>query len=642
MSKRKVKLHSQRRRRSTGQAHCSRQGSSEKNRVQFKVSKDGQPEVVINGDGLPKFLVKAHNAAKQKRLREAVELLDDEAIENIHGIVKTAPARTDVMFVLARTLFEIAKLSDAEDWDKRNQYWYKMSEYWYQKSEYWYKKLLKQCPHALVYNQLGNICKATGRMWEAVRYRRKIVEVEPDNVHFRMTLGTLVILAGKTQEGIDILREAVEKKPESARNHSGLLVNLHYLPKLDHQALFEEHKRWGRLHALPGKAKASHNNNPDPDRRLRIGYISPDFYMHSVSYFIEPVLEAHNRNVVEVYGYGNVLCPDQVTRRLVGKFDHYRNIYGADDEKLVRMIEQDKIDILVELAGHTAGNRLIALAGKPAPVQVIYLGYPNTTGMEQIDYRLTDSLADPPGSQQFYTEQLVSLPDGFLCYRPADYAPSVAPAPAVRNGFITFGTFNNNTKINPVITGLWTEVLKANPGSHLLLKFIGGDDREMREHYLKQFEQFGISRERIEIHGAKNSVDHLGMYSRMDIALDAYPYHGTTTTCEAMWMGVPTVSLVGEHHVSRVGLSILSSVGLEFFATSSPEEYVAKATALASKVEALSKVRSSMRTRMITSRLCNAKGFVQNLEAAYREMWQCWCKKQNAQVKENDLSVCVK
>ncbi len=424
--------------------------------------------------------------------------------------------------------------------------------------------------------------------------------------------------------------------------HSSLLINLQYLPKIDHQMLFQEHKRWGRLHATPAKARASHNNAPYPDRRLRIGYISPDFYMHSVSYFIEPVLDAHNRDVVEVYGYGNVEYPDQVTRRLTGKFNRYRNIYGTDDETLVRMIEQDKIDILVELSGHTAGNRLLALASKPAPVQVVYLGYPNTTGMEQIDYRLTDKLADPSGSQQFYTEQLVSLPDGFLCYRPADYAPPVAPLPAVRNSFITFGSFNSNTKINPVVIGLWAEVLKANRGSRLLLKFIGGNDPEMSEHYLRRFEQLGIAHERVQIYGAKTPVDHLAMYSQMDIALDTYPYHGTTTTCEAMWMGVPTVSLVGRHHLSRVGLSILSSVGLEFFATSSPDEYIARATALASKVEALSKIRSSMRMRMAASRLCNAKGFVRNLEAAYRDMWQRWCQKQNAQVKDKDLSVCVK
>jgi predicted O-linked N-acetylglucosamine transferase (SPINDLY family) len=294
------------------------------------------------------------------------------------------------------------------------------------------------------------------------------------------------------------------------------------------------------------------------------------------------------------------------------------------------MIEQDRIDILVDLAGHTAGNRLLVMACKPAPVQVTYLGYPDTTGMEAIDYRLTDALAEGPLAQRFYTEELVYLPNGFLCYKPADFAPPVSPPPVQRKGHITFGSFNNNCKIHPFIMELWSRILRANDDFRLLLKFHAGTDQAVRGHYLRQFERLGVAQDRIEIAGWKHPVDHLRLYKEVDIALDTYPYNGTTTTCEALWMGVPTLSLVGEHHASRVGLTILSRVGLEVFAASTPEEYVGKAIAFAGEPENLSKIRAAMRSMVTTSALCDAKGFAHSLETAYRTMWHQWCRLQSA------------
>lgn len=268
----------------------------------------------------------------------------------------------------------------------------------------------------------------------------------------------------------------------------------------------------------------------------------------------------------------------------------------------------------------------------PAPIQVTYLGFPDTTGMSQIDYRLTDNLADLPEAQRFHAEELVFLPQGFLCYNPPGFAPPVAELPAIKEGRFTFGSFNNNCKIQPDIMELWARILKLMERSRLLLKFSGGDDKAVKEHYFRKFENLGISRQRIRICGYKPAIDHFKLYGQMDIALDTHPYNGTTTTCEAMWMGVPTISLVGKAHASRVGLSILSRVGLSDFAASTPEDYVAKAVAFSSQIENLAKIRKSLRTTMLNSPLCDSRGFTRTLEDVYRKMWHKWCRNSSNKV----------
>lgn len=472
----------------------------------------------------------------------------------------------------------------------------------------------------------GQLDRAFAILSQATEYLIKTLNVAHPNATLWKNFGVHLILTGEMEHLLDSLPKMIEVLPWDMKIHSHMLFNLHHLPDIEPKTIFDEHKRWARIHAPAGQMRISHNNLPNPDRQLRIGYISPNFCTHPVAFFFEPLLEGHDRREFEVYGYGNIAKPDIVTERLKQKFDYYRNIYGLDNESLVRLIEDDKIDVLVDLAGHTSHNSLIALAYEPAPVQVSYLGYPGTTGMEQIDYRLTDALADSPQSQEFYTEKLVFLPDGFLCYRPPEFAPPVGPLPAEDNGYITFGSFNNNCKINPYIMELWVQILKANEDSRLLLKFRRGNDYGVRNHYLRRFERLGISPDRVEICGWKSKTDHLLLYHQVDIALDTYPYNGTTTTCEVLWMGVPVISLVGEPHTSRVGLSILSRVGMEFFAAKTPQEYVAKATALAHNLPSLAKMRPTMRHRMAASDLCNKTKFAEDIEHAYREMWHRWCK----------------
>ncbi|MFA5238952.1 MAG: hypothetical protein WC476_04480 [Phycisphaerae bacterium] len=554
---------------------------------------------------MPRFIIKANAAIESGKITEAADFLNDRAIEAVRSMAENDRSKAVIMYDLAKALCGIGQ---------------------FEKAEVWFKKILKWGPNASVYNQLAIVYKNQGHLSKTVEYLKKGIQTDPTYVSLWGNLGVDLIQTGQIEEAIAASRKAVEMSPGNAVFHSNLLFNMHYLIDIDFQALFNEHKRWGQIHAPANKAGTIHDNNPDPDRRLRIGYVSPDFREHSVASFFEPLLDGHNRKVVEVYGYGNVERPDNVTRRLRGKFDDYRNIRGTEDEKAAKLIEADKIDILVDLAGHTAGNRLSVLARRPAPIQVTYLGYPDTTGTEQVDYRLTDKWADSPESEKFCTEELIYLPEGFLCYRPAYHTSVVSELPANKNGYVTFGSFNNNCKINPFIIGLWAKILKNNDNSRLLLKFKAGGDQEVREHYYHQFELFGISRDRVEIHGWKRQVEYLELYRNMDIALDTYPYNGTTTTCEAMWMGVPTISLTGKHHVSRVGLSILSGIGLEFFTASTPQEYIAKATALATKPEALAKIRGSMRQRMLASPLCDVKAFACGVEDAYRKMWHKWCK----------------
>jgi len=535
----------------------------------------------------------------------------DKAVEVLEEMIEANPQRLEIMFELGM-LFERTDRLD--------------------KAEQYYKKIIESGPHPTAYDHLGCICIKMMRLPEAVYYLRKAMELLPDNTGIRNSLAHALIQLGETQEGVGLLRKVVDMMPEYSQIHSNLLSSLHYLPDLDRQAIFEEHKRWGQRHAPISMAGTSHDNTVEAERKLRIGYISPDFKRHVVSCYIEPLLDEHNRDVVEVYGYGNVVCPDSTTSRLQKKFDCYRNIRDVNDDAVARIVEQDRIDILVDLAGHTKDNKLLVLAFKPAPVQVTYLGYYDTTGIEAVDYLLTDCLTAPPESQKFYTEQLAYLPGGAVCYTPPGNAPDVTPLPAAKKGHVTFGAFITNLRFNRPLLEVWAEIMKLTPNSRLLLGFHGGDDEKIQEHYLSQFQECGVSRERIEISGWKAHTEYLKQYGNVDIVLDTFPENGNTTTCDALWMGAPVVSLTGKHQNARKGLSILSRLDMECLAAVTPAEYVARAVALANKPQSLVEIRASMRSRMAQSSLCDAKRFARDVETAYREMWRRWCRSKGVSV----------
>lgn len=562
------------------------------------------PRSDLGTDYLLRSIAKAQSDVEAGQIHQAIAILTDDLINGISNAFCKDSPRTDIILAVAELFRKTGQFDQAQ---------------------LWYDKVLEHGPDGQTYNALGNLFYDQGSILQAEQYYRKAVETEPDRPDFCANFARAMMSVGKVSEAIDLLAKVVEKMPENPQVYSNYLFRLHQLSSIDQQSLFEHHKRWAQIHAPVTRAKTDHDNNPDPDRRLRVGYISPDFRSHSVAYFFESLLDGHDRNAIELYGYGNVAMPDEVTERLKGKFDHYKNIRGVDQPDVAELIERDKIDILVDLAGHIGQIALPALSYKPAPVQVTYLGYPDTTGMQQIDYRFTDALADPPQSQKFHTEELVNLPQGFLCYRPFEFAPSVSRLPAQQKGYVTFGSFNNSCKINPLVIELWSEVLKLQNNSRLMLKIKSGDQKQVREYYLDQFEQNGIDPERIEIFGWMSMAEHFKLYQRMDIALDTYPYNGTTTTCEALWMGVPVVSLAGDHHVSRVGLSILTRIGMGSLCARNKQQYIVKAVSLASKIDALAKIRLAMRARIATSGLCSAKNFARDVENAYRQMWHRWC-----------------
>ncbi|MBL7185320.1 MAG: hypothetical protein ISS70_03265 [Phycisphaerae bacterium] len=584
-------------------------------------SRHGSRQLVVSADDLPQFLIDAKVAIESGRIEEAKHLLNDQAIEALNEMFEDNPSRTDIMFMLGLMFGKIGLAHKAEEW---------------------YRKVLQIEPNAHVFYKLGRICRSTDRISEANEFAEKALQAEPKNTLFQTSLALDAIREGRTRDGVELLCRIVEEEPSNVDAHSKLLFHMHFLPDLDQQGLFEEHRRWGLAHAPLSRAKTNHTNTPEPERRLRVGYLSPDFRMHATVYNFAPLVEAHDRDVVEVYGYGNVARPDSFTEYLQHKFDKYRNVFTMSDADLAALIERDKIDILVEIGGHIGGNRLLALARKPAPVQIDYGGV-NTTGMEQIDYRITDDMLDVPDLRRFYAEESVCLPGGVYCYKPPDFAPPLEPAAAKQNGYVTFGSFSNNLKINPHILALWAQVLKANDGSAFLMKFKEGGDRTMRDYYLTRFEQLGVDPKRIQIHGLKHPIEHMRLYSQVDIALDTYPFNGCMTTLEGLWMGVPTVSLLGDgNSLSRSGLSILSRVGLEFFAASAPKEFVTKATALARNLDGLEKIHASMRQRMVASTICDANRFAREMEAAFRNMWRRWCRTRDivADKLDPDLSAC--
>jgi protein O-GlcNAc transferase len=371
-----------------------------------------------------------------------------------------------------------------------------------------------------------------------------------------------------------------------------------------------------------------HANARDPDRVLKVGYVSGDFRKHSVAYFFEPLLEAHDRARVHVTCYSTATVEDEVTARLKSRADAWCDVAQFSDEQAAEMIRADGIDVLVDLSGHSGLNRLLIFARRPAPVQVTYLGYPGTTGMGAIGYRITDGLADPPGmTESLYAEKLFRVPGCAWCYRPDPDSPGVGELPAARTGNITFGSFNRVGKIGAGLIELWAGILSEVSGSRLLMKSEWLGERMAQSRLLEAFAKHGIGQDRLEMVGrTKSTREHLEMYGRVDLALDSFPYNGTTTTCEAMWMGVPVITLAGSVHHSRVGLSLVNAAGLPELAAANPREYVEKTVELAKDIPRLRELRRTLRQCMASSVLMDATRLARDIEMLYRGIWHAWCE----------------
>ena len=490
---------------------------------------------------------------------------------------------------------------------------------------------------SVLYRKTGLLWSECGKCTQAIDHLSIADQLEPDNADTLNCLAGAIMKIGRLEESMDLLRKALTINPQIRDAYSNLLLDFNYLPDAKSSEIFAESKKWAQIQAPANLAYTNHDNSLEPHRKLRIGYISPDFRKHSVNFYFESLLDGHDRNKFEIYGYGNVVKPDKTTDRLIDKFDFYRDIYKVDDKEVVEFIRSDSIDILVDLTGHTGRNRLHVLGFKPAPIQVTYLGYPNTTGMTQVDYRLTDDIVDTDDQQKYYTEKLVFLPNGFLCYNPGEQQPTVKSLPMSHKDYIAFGSFNNINKLSPVIIKIWVDILNAVPNSKLIIKFTEGIDTQVREYYYNLFAEYGLEnpKERIMIFRWLTLSEHFELYNNVDIALDTYPYNGTTTTCQALLMGVPVITLVGSRHSSRVGLDILSRLDMQFFAAVTPEEYVKKAAALAAKPESLTKIREMMRKRLAASPLCNYELITNDIENAYRQMWHDYCRSKGIEIEQS-------
>jgi protein O-GlcNAc transferase len=413
-------------------------------------------------------------------------------------------------------------------------------------------------------------------------------------------------------------------QPLTASLHSALLFRLPFFPSYSQDEITLEVRRWGQQYAEPLAASIKpHTNDRSPTRRLRLGYVSPNFWNHCQSLFMTPLLAAHDRSQFDIFCYSDVLEPDHITARQQAEPVTWRNILRLNDQQVAELIRDDQIDIFVDLTVHMERNRLLVFARKPAPVQVTWLAYPGTTGVSAIDYRITDPQLDPLGLfDDLYCERSYRLPETFWCYDPLTAEPAVNTLPALKNGFTTFGCFNQFAKVNADALRLWAAVLKSVPQSRLMILAPEGTAREATLSFL---EEQGVAPERVTFVTVRPRLDYLALYHRIDIALDTFPYNGHTTSLDAYWMGVPVVTLVGQTVVGRAGLSQLTNLGLTELVAETHEQYVQVAAQLAGDLSGLSNLRATLRQRMQQSPLMDAPRFARNIESAYREMWRRWC-----------------
>lgn len=470
---------------------------------------------------------------------------------------------------------------------------------------------------AEVHSNLGTVYEAMGRTADAIAAYETALRISPRLAVTLNSLGSAFLAQNDFERAEQCYRRCLEMNPADLRARSNLLMLLNYLPESDPQAVLAEHLEWGRVAQARIPRLPSAALELATGRRLRVAYLSSDFREHSVASFIEPVLRHHDRARFEVCCYSDLPMPDATTQRIRESADVWRDITKLTDAEAARLIRDDRIDILFDLAGHTGNARLGIFTAQPAPRQVTWIGYPNTTGLATIGWRITDAVADPQGEDVYYSESLLRLPGSFLCYQPPADAPTVAPLPAQTNGYVTFGSFNNYSKLNSGVLRLWADVLHAVPDARLLLKCPALTDAGVQGRVRATFEALGVAAERLELLGhTRGRAEHLALYGRVDIALDTFPYNGTTTTCEALWMGVPVVSLVGARHAARVGASLLTAAGLADWLADSPQAFVETARQRAADIATLATIRTSLRQQVGASPLCDAERFTRGLEAA--------------------------
>jgi len=473
-------------------------------------------------------------------------------------------------------------------------------------------------------NNLGVIYTLMGRTNEGLQYCKLAIEANPNYAEAYNNLGVLFRDEGRIPEAIASYAHCIALKKEAVNAAQNRLLALNYAVDFSPVQIYEEHFKWGREFS---ERFTRFPLKPHSNRRIRIGYVSPDLCIHSVSYFCEAPIRFHDSSKFEVFCYFNLSREDERTRMFkdLVSLDHWRDIVALSTEQVCEIIAGDEIDILVDLTGHTAGNRLDVFAMKPAPVQVTWIGYPNTTGLPTIDYRIGDAIADAGECDDRFVEKLVRLPGCFLCYSPPRVYSDVAPLPSLGTGVVTFGSFNNLAKISEDVIALWCKILSRVPESRMLMKCKPFATDRVRDRFFELFAKFGIPSHRVDlIPLAPKTEDHLALYGHVDIALDSFPYAGTTTTCEALLMGVPVITLKGEAHAQNVGMSLIKSISLAklemYCLCETREQYVENAVSLATCLEDLEEIRKSLRPQMLASSLCDGLTFTKHVESAFLSM----------------------
>ena len=478
--------------------------------------------------------------------------------------------------------------------------------------------------YAEAHNNLGVALKEQGRFDEAMDSCHHALRLKPDLAEAHDNLGSFLRDQGHLDAALFSFRRAIELNPHFSAAGSNLLLTLHSHPGYDSQAILAEHRQWAREHAEPLHAQIQpHSNDRSPDRLLRVGYISPDFRSHPVGNMLLPFFFHHDRAQFKFICYSDVLTPDPLTHKLETLVEGWHHTAGLSDAEVAGRIRTDRIDILVDLALHTAHNRILIFARKPAPIQVTMLGLPSTTGLATMDYRLTDPYLDPPGlTDGDYTEQSIRLAHCFWIFQPPENAPPVGTLPALTRGYVTFGCMNQYAKVTGSALHLWLKILQAVPGSRLALLSHSGRHLDAVRSLLQDG---GIAGDRLVRIERANRLEHLAHHHDLDLGLDPFPYNGHTSTLDSLWMGVPVVTLAGRTAVGRGGVSILSNLGQRELIADAPEQYVEIAVRWARDLPGLAELRAGLRQRMQASPLTDGKQYTADVEAAFRRVWHTWC-----------------
>ncbi len=561
----------------------------------------GRVDLDLAGREIPTDFLEANHAISTGCREKAGDILVRLADEDLE-LLETAPVRTDLLFYLGKLWFETGQWEQAREC---------------------LSKVLSIEPHPIVHYQLAETYLPDLRyLSKALEHMQQAVALCPHNAFLLDQLGHCLFQGGRAHEAVLASEQAVALQPDNPQLLERLLWRLNYVPQTTRQTLLGGYQRWGRLVQVPPGARTLPLVR-QAEGPLRVGLLSPDFCRGSAVLLMEPFISAYDRQAFAVFGYGHVDRPDGTTERLKKRLDGYHSVYGLGAEAIAELIRADGIDILIHVGGHCRDNRLDVVALQPAPIQVEYGGI-GTAGLAGQTFRLGDEWIDPPDSLAGYVEKTIYLAGGQPMFAPPEQSPLVTPLPARSRGHLTFGSFNNQSKINDQCLDLWARVLRTLPDARLVLKFPAAHDLGVQRYFRERLETLGVQPERIQFVGQLSHYAYLSQIGEVDLILDTYPFNGCVTTMEALWMGVPVVTLKGDTFVSRMGYAIMRRLGLDRFVADDEQAFVAKACHFASRLGELEQIRAGLRERFLASPVLDPKRYTQDLSDALNTIHRLW------------------